>query len=138
MATDKLELSTPNWDPTPAKRCWYRSQQTGDRGYMVRRNGTDVIRLDRAGVEVLRKFDASWVPDNDAKPMRPIDLLRVIHAADVALCEVLGLHRLKPKAWLAMSDKERLEWMEFGPPTTNPLRVAVYKALHGTLQGVTK
>ena len=117
------------------QRVWYRSSSTGDRGYLVTRDGGAAIRLDRPG-ECIRKLDSTWIPEPAARPLRAAELAQVVHAADVALCKLLGMHKATPKAWASLTDDDRALWMAVGPPTTNPTRVALYEAIKGAISGL--
>lgn len=118
----------------PAReRDWYRSSVTGDRGYKVVWQGVECIRLDRPG-EHMRKLGPEWITDSDVRPIRAVDLAQVVLAADRATCAAIGMHQARPKEWLSMTDRDRALWIEMGPPTTDPVRLAVYEAIKSALQ----
>lgn len=127
----------PDWDPTPAERSYYRSNADGQRGFLVRRGGKDMIRYDRPGEEILRPYHESlWKVDADVRPMSIGQAAEIAHVADQKLCYFLGEHKAAKLAWSAMKDEDRRLFIQKGPP--GDARQAVYRAVLGALQPFVK
>lgn len=105
-----------NWDPPPNERTYYRSVGNADRGWLVRRNGIDCIKLDRPMQDIVRPFrEHEWSAEKQHRPLNPIEKARVAYAADQELCKAIGLIRGSRKTWLDISDDMRIQWMNDGP-----------------------
>lgn len=126
--------TTPaHWDPEPSERIYYRSAKTGNLGWLVRREGADKIRLDRAMQEIIIPFNKDeWDEERHYKPFSRTQVSLLAFEADKLLCRMLGQHERSRKEWLSLSDKERISWMEQGPGPDG-LRGEVYAALFGVL-----
>ena len=127
-------MSTPdNWDPLPAERQYYRHASTGDLGWIVRRDGKDKIRLDRANQEIVRPFDAAdWTEEQEWKPFSRTQISHYAWECDKGVCRLLGLHKEAKREWLSLNDADRIEWMKLGPGPGN-LRAEIYEAIMGVL-----
>lgn len=123
-------MPTPdNWDPLPAERQYYRSAETGDLGWLVRRDGKDRVRLDRPLQEIVRPFEeGKWVEEREWKPFSRTQVSKLQFETDKLVCSMLGLHKEGKRDWLSLKDEERIAWMKQGPGPGN-LRADVYKAL---------
>lgn len=129
------DLTPDDWDPKPFERQWYRNRQTGDLGYLVRRDGKDVICYDRgAGTigEMTRPISSDWVAEPVRKLVSVTALSRIAFEADKALCWALGLHEQAKKEWLSLPEKERLQWLKEGPAEPQP-RADLYEKIHEAL-----
>ncbi len=126
-----------NWDPAPDQKTFYRSNQDGQRGYLVKRAGKDMIRLDRPMEEILHPVDGRWVADVQVHPLTAHAVAKVAFVADRALCEAMGT-RLPAKDgdWLSQKEQARIKWMEEGPGTDD-VREDLYDAIMSTLKGLT-
>lgn len=122
-----------NWDPKPSERSYYRSPVDNQRGYLVRRGGKDMIRLDRPMEEILYPVEG-WKSDRGAPAVNPNQLGYVTWAADQALCRVLGV-AAGTKEWIGLKEQERIKWMEEGPGDGGR-RDDLFDAISGTLQGM--
>jgi hypothetical protein len=124
-------------DPTPDQRVYYRSHQDGQRAYLVRRNGKDMLRLDRPMEEILHPLDDTWKPDVQQHPLTPHAVAKVAFVADIAIQQAMGVH-LKPQdtEWLSLKEEKRIKWMEEGP-TKEGIRQDLYDAIMGTLSSLT-
>jgi hypothetical protein len=110
------ELTTDNWDPAPTEREWFSHRHSGDRGYKVRRNGQEHIKLDRPAEDITQPFKAHvWEPDQEYRPMTAAQVAQVAFAADKALCFFLGKHEAARREWASLSDKQKQFWMLKGP-----------------------
>lgn len=122
------------WDPLPSERQYYRSPVDNQRAYLVRRNGKDMLRLDRPMEEILHPLTDSWKPDRQAYPINSQQIAYVAYVADQALCKALGKSPGKGE-WLSLREKERIEWMDDGP-ADGSVRDDLYDAIMGTLKGL--
>lgn len=118
-----------DWDPAISDRAWYESKQTGDRGWMVRRDGKEAIKLDRVGVDEIRPFhDSEWKPILNRRPLTKHAITLVAFAADRELLKALGEHQKSRTEWASLSQAQRRKWMLEGPkePAT---RAELYKVI---------
>lgn len=112
MTSDKY-----HWDPSPAERSWYTHRDTGDRGWLVRRDGRDCIRLDRGPhIDQTQRFGPTWVPDTGHRPLNLSQAARVAYAAYQELMRAQGAHGPSQRDWLALSDLERAAWLQGESP----------------------
>jgi hypothetical protein len=132
-----------DYDPPAHERAYYRDKDTGDLGYIVRRGGTDVIRLDRPFQEIVATFTSSsgqplprWVPEVALKRLNDHQVGKVAFEADKQLCFSLGLHEEARKEWMNLTDKERIRFLNKGPKG-DPLRRDLYQAIRALLARVT-
>jgi hypothetical protein len=119
---------TGNWDPKPEERKYFRNSRSGNLGYLVRRAGKDMIRLDRPNEEILSPYTPGqglWEPDHDYGAMSVLQMARVAFEADKQLCYYLGMHEQAKKEWLSLTDEQRQLWMTQGP-TKHPVRASLY------------
>lgn len=120
-----------------SEKQWFRHATTGDRGYLVERNGEQFIRYDRPGEEMLRKYnEQQWLPDRDKRPFARYHVGLVQYEADSKLCFFLGMYDRTRKKWESLTDEERKKWMEHGPQKT-PSRAAVWAAIKAALEPYT-
>ena len=115
-----------NYEPQPNQRDWYSHTRTGDRGWLVRRDGVDYIKLDRPNEEILKRFQqGEWHRDEEHRPMTVAQVAQIAYEADRKLCFFIGQHDRARKEWPSLSDKERIAWMKEGPTDGGP-REALY------------
>ena len=106
-----------HWNPKEHERQYFTHQLTGDRGYLVRREGRDVIRLDRGSHEDIRTYNQhDWKPDETYRPLTRMHLAAIAFGADRVLCGYVGRHEQARKEWLSLRDEERAKWLKDGPP----------------------
>lgn len=117
-----------NYEPQPNQRDWYSHTRTGDRGYLVRRDGVDYVKLDRPNEEILKRHNGEWHKDEEHRPMTTAQIAQVAYEADRKLCFFLGKHERARKEWVSLSDKERIAWMREGPKEPGP-REELYVAI---------
>lgn len=130
-------MKESDWDPSPDEKTFYRSTQDGQRGYLVRRGGKDVIRLDRPMQEIIHPMNGTWVADVQIHPLTAHAVAAVAFAADRALCKAMGtVLPQKDGEWLSQKEKDRIKWMEKGPQTDD-VREDLYDAIMGTLGPLT-
>lgn len=124
-----------NWDPEPWRRIYVRHTRTADLGYMVRRDGKDLVRLDRTNQEVLQEYDERvWTPERAYRPVSHVQVVQVAFAADQLLLKSLGEHDKARKGWHELSEKQRKAWLEVGPKDP-PKRAELYKVIVECLEG---
>jgi hypothetical protein len=127
-----------NYDPPEHERRYYRNRNTHERAYLVRRGGEDHIRLDRTGQEITKKFQPhEWEEDREHRPVSRMQLATVAYAADLQLCQVIGLHHEARRVWGSLKDEERIAFKESGPKGA-PVRKRLYAAIMGALEGLEK
>lgn len=121
------------WDPNPLEREYFRHAQTGELGWVVGRDGKEMIRLDRGAHEELRvPNDRDWIAKEDVRPITKAELARIAFAADHQYCIAMGLRELARKDWLSLGDEDRRIWLERGPKepeTRRRLYLAITKVL---------
>ena len=115
------------WDPEPNERTYYRSQGSADRGWLVRRDGIDCIRLDRPMQDISRPYKAhEWLPEKEQHPLAPIAKAKIAFALDHELCQAIGLIKNSRKGWLDLTDDKKVEFMERGPAAGPDIRLKMY------------
>ena len=129
-----LELA-PDHDPLASERVYFRSKATGDRGYVVRREGREVIRLDRPMQEIIFPKTGDWIEDETATLILPMQAVQVAFAADRQACLALGLHGDSRVTWQDLTDAKRIDFAKYGPSDKeHPMREAVYVALRDAMR----
>ena len=130
-------LDQKDWDPLPGKRTYYRHATDGQLGWMVRRGGREMIRLDRGEAEHLRHMvEGEWVPDKEHRPLNKAAVAKVCHAADRELCMALGEHGKAQKEWHDLTQEEKREWMLEGPASP-VIRAVIYARIKDALAELT-
>lgn len=124
-----------NWDPKPDQRKYYRASADGQRGYLVRRDGKDCIRLDRPMEELITPLDGSWILDAKLHVMSPHAAAKIAFIADQALCRATGEYGSKTE-WIDLHDRERIRFMKDGPDVGG-FRDEFYKGVMGLLKDLT-
>lgn len=129
----------PNWDPPAPDREYFRHQGTGDRGYIVRRDGKTMIRLDRPMQEILKPKNDEWQADEYGSTVLREQVAMVAFAADRAACTLVGLHAESRVGWMELTDKQRNAFTVGGPPKdASPIRVALYLSILAGLKPFTR
>lgn len=108
-------MSSLDWEPKPSERTYYRSTLDGQRAYIVKVDGEEMLRLDRPGEEIYRKLNGEWKPDAQAYLASAHQIAKVAFIADCALCGVIGEHPQSKRDWLNVKEKERIRFMKEGP-----------------------
>jgi hypothetical protein len=123
------------FEPSPSDREWFSDAKTGDRGWLVRRDGRQYVRLDRGENETLRPYqEHGWIPLKEVRPLTRMQLSQVAFEADRKLCFYLGLHNEARREWLSLSDEARIKWMAKGPAGGHPARVKLWRHVMGCLK----
>lgn len=121
-------------DPAPDERVYYRHTHSGDRGYIVKRGGRDVIRLDRANEEIIKPLEPTvWRLEREHRPLTNMALAQIAYRADSELCFHLGEHDPNRKEWKSMYERERIKWMRQGPPPDPKIRQVLWRRVMETL-----
>lgn len=130
-------MKLPDYDPPESEREWMRHTVTGERGYMVRRDGESKVRYDRGPkVEQIVKYRPSeWVEDAPPAVMSLLQASKVAFEADKALCALIGLYRQSKQNWLDLHEDDRITWMKEGPESP-PLRVELYQSIMSVLRKI--
>lgn len=121
------------WDPKEGSRSWYRNAATGDRGYVVRRDGKAMIRLDRPHQEILKRLDETWIEEDATRPLSPIHIARICFEADRALCAALGDMQKARADWQKLTDHQRQAWITQGPARPAQ-RAVLYSAIRQVME----
>lgn len=120
-------------DPPVNKRTYYRHLETGDRGYLVERDGMPAIRWDRIADDWTHQLDR-WKLETDATPLfSDHNIAMIAFAADKEICRALGQVDLAQRVWLDLSEKQRRDWMTDGPKVKLGPRREAYEALKKAL-----
>ncbi len=123
-----------HWDPTPHQRQWYSHRDTGERGYVVRRGGEDVIRENKVQYEVIHKLDHNWKEDKEHRPLNMAQLAQVAFIADQQLCRSIGLHDVARKEWAHLLEQEKAEWINGKGPKGPKIRVRLFQKVWEALK----
>jgi hypothetical protein len=123
-------------DPPPAKRVYYRHLETGDRGFLVERDGLPAIRWDRAmSADTTHQLDR-WKKEVDEAPLFSAHQIAMIaFVADKEVCRALGQVDIAQRVWIDLTEKQRRDWMLSGPKAKVGPRRDVYEALVKALGG---
>jgi hypothetical protein len=128
-------VSDSDKDPPEDKRVYYRDARTGDRGWMVTREGKKAIKLDRAMHDVCRTYkESDWILDKETRPITRAQQAQVAFGADVILCRFLGFHALGKRDWNLMKDEERIAWVKKGP--SGGVRLQLFEAVMHALRDI--
>ena len=117
-------------DPPPNKREYYLHLETGDRGYLVTRDGKPAIKWDRAMARDTTHELLKWKKMADEVPLFSMhQIAMVAFVADKEVCRALGQVDIAHRQWIDLSDKQRRDWMLDGPKAKTGPRRAVYSAI---------
>ena len=120
------------------RKVFYRDIKTGDLGHIHKEGGKTYIWLDRPQEKILSPFrKTQWQLDKKHMPLSPYQVVQVCFAADRALCLILGLHEKAGRDWPALSEEQRIGWVETGPAAPTE-RVMLYRAIRKSLAHLTK
>jgi hypothetical protein len=116
----------------------YRRRSDGQLGFL-RPDGQ--IQLDRAAQVLLCPLTPEWIHEARQKPLSPFEVAQVCWAADVIACRFLGVQQ-RTKDWISLTDEQRIDFSENGPPEKPAehyeLRKAIYDNLRGGLHEFTR
>lgn len=123
-----------HWDPVPGDRAYYRHRATGDLGWLVRRNGEDHVKYDRAGVDQTTRVKrdgagepVEWAPVAPPAPVNTFQMAALAYEVNRMLDRYLG--QVSPKkAWIDISEEARRDWLERGPEMKG-IRNDMYNAI---------
>lgn len=128
----------PEWNPPKGHEELVRNTRTGELGWLVRRSGQSMVRLDRPNQEILHRYvESDWLPEVPRRPLARAHLARVALEADRELCRALGNHDGALRTWQRMDEYARKKWVEKGP-AGNSARMALYAAIMGALEPYTR
>lgn len=118
-------------DPSPDRRVYYTHAQTGDRGYLVKRYGSDHIKYDRVGPDQTIPFrPQDWREDVARRPLQEHEMAQIAYEADRRLCRALGKVREANRQWIDLPDAERIRFVQSGPAVPRAdLRMWLYRAI---------
>lgn len=122
-------------DPPLNKRVYYRHLETGDRGYLVERDGLPAIRWDRIADDTTHQLDR-WKKEEDATPLfSEHNVAMIAFAADKEVCRALGQVDIANRKWIDLSEAQRRDWMKDGPKAKLGPRREVFEAIKKALRG---
>ena len=128
-------------DEEVGERQWYTHRQTGDLGWVVQRDGRQMIHLDRkdqGGFEELRPFDEnSWEKKVEPKALIRNQAAQIAWAADRQLMQFLGKPQEAKMKWLELPEQKRIGWVDRGPGTRGA-RQRLYDAIMASLERITE
>lgn len=125
-------MTEPDWDPKPSERVYYRDARSGDLGWMVRRQGQDMILLDRPNQELLRLYrPTDFVKDVSKRDLSALQMARVAFEADKWLRYFQGEPMALKDDWLDLREDDRIRFTNEGPVSAKRAKLyrAVLKAL---------
>jgi len=123
-------------DPPPNKREYYLHLETGDRGYLVTRDGRPAIKWDRAMAKDATHELHKWKKMVDEVPLFSLhQIAMVAFVADKEVCRALGQVDIAQRQWIDLSEKQRRDWMVDGPKAKTGPRRHVYQAILKALGG---
>jgi hypothetical protein len=125
-------------NPAAGERVYVRNRRSLERGYLVKRGGNVVVKLDRGennlGYEQLFPNNEEWEPDVDKHPLTKAQVAQICWAADQELCRVIGIRRATMSRpgenhWLSLPDKERIAMCNGVGPKDPPIRALAWERL---------
>ena len=138
---NRLHNDAVDWEPGPHERVWYRHRVTGDRAYLVREGGKDMLRLDRPLTiehNPARKLTNEWEKDETHRPIPIGQLARLAYGWCRELNTVLGRHEQRSKDWLALTDAEKQPYLSGQGPPGGPEARMLYKVAWKVLSGLAR
>lgn len=113
---------------------YYRHRLTGDRGYLLERDGKPYIRLDRPAEIIERLFvPGEWIEEFELRNFTEVQMATVAFEADKKLCLYLGLPTESSAVWLNMPEQKRISFMREGPKAPN-IRCELWEAIMNVLR----
>jgi hypothetical protein len=133
---EKAESPEPDeYDPPEYQRTYLRSVITGDRGWLVRRDGRQCVKLDRPNQDVCQPYRRDlWKGDAETRPYSISQMAQVAYEADRKLAQLEGRVQESRLGWLDMSETERIRWTKDGPKVKTGTRRELYTAIMGVLR----
>ena len=114
---------------------WFMHYKSGDHAFLTEDDrGNEVIQWDRPGqLKQVPYVEAEWIPIEERQPLTDNMKAQVCHAADAALCRVMG-HR-GGKEWVEMTQRMQQLWMKEGPGKSKP-RMRLFKAIRKVIDEI--
>lgn len=104
------------WTPAPRERQYFRHVESGELGYLVRRQGQQKVKLHNEGQESLRAWvPGNWTAEVVRRELSKFAIARVAFEADKVLCRELGLHGIARRIWDKLTDAQRQAFAKDGP-----------------------
>lgn len=132
MSEDEQPALPDFYEPEKRDRIWFRRGLDGQLGYLVRRGGKQMIRLDRPGEEIIKPLNG-WVEDKEHRPMVRMQAAMIAKSADEQLCKMLGLHDKRRRTWDDLTEEQKFLWANEGPQDP-PARAAVWDGIMRALE----
>lgn len=135
-ALERQPNSEEALDPPPGKREYYVHLETGDRGYLVTRDGKPAIKWDRPMAKDTTHEVHKWKKMADEVPLFSLhQIAMVAFAADKEVCRAMGQVDIAQRLWVDLGEKQRRDWMQDGPKAKTGPRRAVYQAIVAAMGG---
>ena len=125
-----------DWDPPTHRRTYFKHATDGQLGWLVKRSGRQMIRMDREPETLRPMNDAEWIPDKEHRPLNKGQVAQVCFAADRALCTALGMHKEGKREWVELRQEEKAVWMQAGPDKPK-VRQVVFERISAALEHLT-
>lgn len=123
-----------DYDPSEQDKDYYRHRLSGNLGWMVRRGGREMIRLDRPQEEILFHYRAAdWDAEDRPRQLGPGQAARVAFEAYKALCAITGKPNRAKMEWHSMSEQARVDFSTKGPRNPTQLEKKLWEAVVQTL-----
>lgn len=117
------------------ERKWLRHAQTGDRGFLVQRDGKTMVMYDRPAAEILVPYNPSlWKEEVEPEAMGRMQAAEIAFLADRRYLYFTGEFAKAKRDWTALRDEERQAWAKAGPGGEGT-RATLFRAIVGVLAG---
>lgn len=137
--TDIFDDDKPReWDPPEHERTYYRSANDGQLGWLVIREGRQMIKLDRGSQDLCVRYNASdWLLEREHRPLTRVQAAQVAYEADIKLCLLLGDFEPR-RQWNMLPEERRITFANSGPPAKPAVRAHLFKGIMRNLERVSR
>lgn len=116
-----------DWDPAENEREYFKHRQSGQLGWLVKREGKEAVRLDRPMQDITIPYsEATWTAEERPRLLNAQQCAQVSFAAYKALCVLTGKHERSAVEWANMSEDVRLQFAKDGPRHANELEMRLH------------
>lgn len=117
---------------TPVQRSGRGGPADGQRGVIIQtEDGKIAVQLDRAAERLVVPYSSTiWEPVTQAR-LAPMQIARVAYDADRSYRFARGEYGARE--WQALTEKERIAWMQAGPTGADAGRRRLYDAVIGAI-----
>ena len=123
-------MQDSDFEPRPYEREYYIRKTDGQRGWLVKDTGKEMIRLDRGEQNrLLVPFTKNmWKPMGHSGVATLTRMAKVAFEADKELQVILGRPMSERREWASLRPQERAAWSDV-PTFNNPIRDGLYRAI---------